>query len=179
MRVKHTKKSPCKKGASDMVDETEFRNRHFETIGVIEPFARVAADYKPQQDQRELVHSMRRMLEAILLSQKEETGKAKSIQRMIAGESEKEPGCDIPYNTYKKYMGLKRAVTRPALAKFSIGLGLSLDDANKLFRLQDGALNESNDFDYITIHALMDKDNILDFQEEVEKYTTVNMRRGI
>ena len=162
-----------------MVDETEFRNRHFETKGVIESMARVAIDYEPQQDQRELVHSMRRILEAILLSQKEKTGKAKSIQRMIAGESEKEPGCDIPYNTYKKYMGLKRTVTRYALAKFAVGLGLSLSDANELFRLQDGELNESNDFDYITIHALMDKDNVLDFQEEVERYTTVNIRRGL
>ena len=162
-----------------MVDETEYRNRHFETRGIIELMARVAADYKPLQDQRELVHSMRRFLEAALHSQKEKTGKAKSIQRMIAGESEKEPGCDIPYNTYRKYMGLKRAVTRPALAKFAVGLGLSLDDANALFRLQYGELNETNDFDYITIHALMDKDNIMDFQDEVERYTTVNIRRGL
>ena len=164
------------KGLSTMVDETEFRNRHFETRGIIEPIARVADGYKPQQDQRELAHSMRLTLEAVLLSQKEKTGKAKSIQNMVAGESEKEPGCDIPYNTYKKYMGLKRKITRPALAKFAVGLGLSLNDANELFRLQGGELNETNDFDYITIHALTDKDNVLDFQEEVEKYTTVNIR---
>jgi len=162
-----------------MVNESEFRNRHFETRGVIEPIARVAADYKPHQDQRELVHSMRRMLESVLQSQKEEAGKVKSIQRIMTGESEKEPGCDIPYNTYKKYMGLKRTVTRLALAKFAVGLSLSLDDANELFRLQGGELNETNDFDYITIHALMDKDNVMDFQEEVEKYTTVNVRRGL
>ena len=162
-----------------MVNESEFRNKHFETRGITESIARVAADYKPLQDQRELVHSMHRMLEAILQSQKEKTGKAKSIQRIIAGESEKEPGCDIPYNTYKKYMGLKRTITRSALAKFAVGLSLSLNDANDLFRLQNGVLNETNDFDYITIHALMDNDNIMDFQDEVEKYTTVNIRRGL
>ena len=166
------------KGLPTMVDATEFRNRHFETRGIIEPIARVAHDYKPLQDQRELVHSMRLTLEAVLLSQKEKTGKAKSIQNMVAGVSEKEPGCDILYNTYKKYMGLKRPVTRSALAKFAVGLGLSLKDANELFRLEGGELNETNDFDYITIHALMDRDNVLDFQDEVEKYTNVKIRRA-
>ncbi|MCL2008913.1 MAG: hypothetical protein FWG71_00010 [Synergistaceae bacterium] len=160
-----------------MVDETEFRNRHFETRGIIEPIARVAGGYKKQQDQRELVHSMRLMLEAVLQSQKKETGKAKSIERTVWGDVEGE-GCEIQYNTYRSYMGLKRRVTRAALAKFAVGLGLSLDDANKLFRLQGGELNETNDFDYITIHALMDKDNIMVFMEEVEKYTAVKIRRA-
>jgi hypothetical protein len=152
-----------------MVNESEFTNRHFETRGIIEPMARVRADYAPQQNQRELAHSMSQLLGTLLRSQKETTGKTASIERTVADR------CDIPYNTYKKYIGLKRQITRVALAKFAVGLRLSLDDANKLFRLQGGELNETNDFDYIIIHALMDKDDIQDFQDEVKQYTRVNI----
>ncbi|MDR2180304.1 MAG: hypothetical protein LBP21_08340 [Synergistaceae bacterium] len=156
-----------------MVNEGEFRNRHFETRGILEFLTRVAAGYKWQQDRRELVHSMSRMLEVVLQARRERGEKSPSIERTVADQ------CDIPYNTYKKYMGLKRPVTRVAIAKFAVGLHLSLDDANRLFRLQGGELNETNDFDYITLHALRDKDNVQDFLEEVEKYTAVNTHRAL
>ena len=152
-----------------MVNETEFRNKHFETRGIIEPIARVADGFGRRQDHAKLVHFMKMALETAQKLTKETTGKFKSKENLLEDE------CDIRYNTYKKSMGRKQ-LSRFALAKFIIGLSLSLDKANELFRLHSGELNDTNDLDYITIHALKDGDRVDSFIEEVKKYTNINVR---
>ena len=46
------------------------------------------------------------------------------------------------------------------------------------FLLVDGALNLTNDFDYITYHALKDGDDIDSFIEEVYRYMKVDLSQS-
>jgi hypothetical protein len=154
-----------------MVDAAEFNGRHFETRGIAEVMERVPCCFSPMQDQHALVNLMLQKLGNILESRKQERGEKLSIEKAVTEL------CEIPYDTYKKVTGSKRRVTRFTLAKFVVGLKLPLEVANELFRLQDGELNETNDFDYIVIHALTDRDDLQNFRSDVEKYTKIKWSR--
>ena len=84
-----------------------------------------------------------------------------------------EEKCNISQDTYKKMQSTKykNKWTREMLGKLCVGLGMSIDEANELFLLQGGKLNETNALDKIIYCALRDKDNIYDFCEEVLEYT--------
>lgn len=78
--------------------------------------------------------------------------------------------CDIPFPTYKQYISGSGLPTRPFVAKLAVGLKLTVDQANELFRLHSGELNLSNDADYVTFHALKDHDTIYDYEKDLEHY---------
>ena len=84
-----------------------------------------------------------------------------------------EEKCNISQDTYKKIQSpkYKNKWTREMLGKLCVGLGLSIDEANELFLLQGGKLNETNALDKIIYCALRDKDNVYDFCAEVLEYT--------
>lgn len=90
-----------------------------------------------------------------------------SIQTFI------EEKCNISNDTFKKMQSVKypNKWTRGMLGKFCVGIGLSIDEANKLFQLQGGNLNETNTLDKIIYCALRDKDDISFFCGEVLQYT--------
>ena len=94
---------------------------------------------------------------------KEERGK--SVRRLV------EEDCGFYLDTYKKAMcGKGRTITRPFLARICVGLKLPIDKANELFRMQGGELNLTNNVDAITYYAILDKDSVEDYENElVEK----------
>ena len=81
--------------------------------------------------------------------------------------------CNITTSLYKNMQNEDRANkwSRTALGKLCVGLGLTIDEANELFLLQGGKLNETNALDKIIYCALRDKDNVYDFCAEVLEYT--------
>ena len=81
--------------------------------------------------------------------------------------------CNITSSLYKKLQNPTRPNkwTRAALGKLCVGLGLTIDEANELFQLQGGKLNETNALDKIIYCALRDKDDISFFCGEVLQYT--------
>ena len=85
--------------------------------------------------------------------------------------------CRIPEDTFKKAINGKYKYTRSFLAKYSVGLKLDMDQANKLFRCHSGELNLTNDFDYIIYHALKTKDDIDYFIQETFEYTGIKLER--
>lgn len=84
-----------------------------------------------------------------------------------------EEKCNISQDTYKKMQSKNypNKWTREMLGKLCVGLGLSIDEANEMFFLQGGNLNETNALDKIIYCALRDKDNVYDFCTEVLEYT--------
>jgi len=85
--------------------------------------------------------------------------------------------CRIPIDTTKKAINGKYKMTRNFLAKFTVGLQLSLEEANNLFRLEGGKLNLTNAFDYIVYHALRDHDDIHSFIQEVYDLLNIHLDR--
>lgn len=85
--------------------------------------------------------------------------------------------CDIPYDTFKKYIGnnKKYKISRTFIAKIAVGLKLEIDIANELFLMHSGELNLTNNFDYITYYALESKDDIAYFKRELREYTGIDL----
>lgn len=79
--------------------------------------------------------------------------------------------CQISMDTLKKTISGKIKVTRTFLYKFTVGLQMSLEEANQYFALNGGKLQYSCLADYICIHALLDNDTIMDFIKEFELHT--------
>lgn len=84
-----------------------------------------------------------------------------------------EEKCQISVSTFKYALkGDKRyTANRRFLYKFVVGLKLSLEEANELFELENGRLNESCLEDLICMCALRDNDDIYEFIEEFEDKT--------
>lgn len=85
--------------------------------------------------------------------------------------------CRIPSDTLKKTISGRCNLTRNFLAKFSVGLKLDVCEANKLFLLHSGDLNLTNAFDFIVYHALISRDGIESFCQEVFKYIGIKLDR--
>ena len=66
-------------------------------------------------------------------------------------------------------------MSRKILAKFCVGLKLSLEEADELFELHSGKLNLTNDFDCVVYYALKTKDNIDDFIAEMKEKVGVDL----
>lgn len=88
--------------------------------------------------------------------------------------------CDIPYDTFKKYIGnnMKYKISRNFIAKIAVGLKLELLVANELFRMHSGELNLTNSFDYITYYALETKDDIAYFKKELRDYAGIDLDKN-
>ncbi|GEM_PF-990071 len=160
-----------------MINEFEFRKQRFETYGIIEQtyergLSRVPGDRPP--DNQDLI-ALRENMRNIIWEKADEYREENRVK--ISDFGIIELCCRIPTDTVKKAVNGRYKVTRNFLAKFSVGLKLDLDAANKLFRFHSGELNLTNDFDYVVYYALKTKDDIDFFIEEVEKYIGINLDR--
>ena len=147
-----------------MISKENFEKMKFETYGFIEPEYEKGS-YRLPAGHVLSNHSTVELRKAINnLVHKIKDERKTSISKLIQDE------CDIPIDTYKKYMnGEKRSPSRTFLSKLCVGLKLPIDEANKLFRIQGGELNLTNDVDAITYYAIICQDNIFDYEEELEE----------
>ena len=85
--------------------------------------------------------------------------------------------CQLDASTLNKSCAGKIKITRHFLYKFTVGLKMTVDEANKFFLLCGGILSDDNIEDYICKNALEDKDDILlfikQFNEYVNKYNSL------
>ncbi len=87
-----------------------------------------------------------------------------------------EEHCQISVDTLKKTIIGTIKVTRTFLYKFTVGLKLTVDEANKFFDLCGGPLYEKCMADYICMQALKDKDDIEVFIKDFELHTGMKIR---
>ena len=83
--------------------------------------------------------------------------------------------CRTSETTLKKCMNGSQTISRKLLYKLSVGLKMSLEEANQYFSLCGGTLRDSDPIDYICINAIRDKDDIDLFIEQVLQYTGVKL----
>ena len=79
--------------------------------------------------------------------------------------------CRISETSLKKVINGSQKVSRHFLYKFTVGLKMDLEEADKYFALCGGKLSSDNMEDYICISALRDKDDIDLFAEQFEHFT--------
>ena len=78
--------------------------------------------------------------------------------------------CQLSASTLNKSCGGKIKITRLFLYKFSVGLKMSITEADEFFELCGGKLNEDNPEDLICRNALRDGDDILYFIDEFNSW---------
>ena len=79
--------------------------------------------------------------------------------------------CCICEDTLRRYLKGTRRVTRDALAKFCVGLGLTMEVTEELFMLQGYSLDPLNNLlDAIVVDCIKCKDDITVFCDECEEY---------
>ena len=149
-----------------MITQSDFNKISFESHGFFEPtndsekvIYRVPSDSKPLRNDVALRNAISNLVHDI-----KDSRKGTTIIELITIH------CNISYATYKQYISRSGRPTRPFIAKLAVGLGLSLDQANALFRLHSGELNLTNDADFVTYHALRDHDSIDYYEAELKQY---------
>ena len=159
-----------------MIDRDKFLTIKFKSKGLVEASlqaaCRVPKGFQGNQDQQMLRFRIGNIVQEYKARYQEKYPGRCSQYALV------EDACSIPTDTVKKLITGKTRVTRPQLAKFCVGLKLSIADADELFRMQGGCLNLSNDFDYIIYHALEDGDEINSFIDDVREYTDVRISDG-
>lgn len=85
--------------------------------------------------------------------------------------------CLIEVSTFKKTINGSIRVTRTFLYKFTIGLHMTLEEANKLFELCGGPLRETDPADYLCKRYLEEPDDIYTFCEQYEEYIGKKLTR--
>ena len=159
-----------------MINRDEFQSIIFESHGIIDmsqkSASRVPKGFQPSQNQRDLAFRIGNIVQEYKVKYKEEHPGRCSQYTLV------EKACDIPADTIKRLITGRTRVTRTQLAKLCVGLKLPIEDADRLFLMQGGTLNLSNDFDYIIYHALEDGDDVYSFIDEVRKYTEVRISDG-
>ena len=88
---------------------------------------------------------------------------------------ELEEVCRISVSTMKKTIKGTIKPTRNFLYKLTVGLKMSLDQANDLFSMCGGPLTDQCMADLICIKALEDGDSIDHFIEQVQHYTGIKL----
>lgn len=69
--------------------------------------------------------------------------------------------CHIAAVTMKKVLTERQPITREFLYKYTVGLGMTLDQAQEYFELQGGRLrDDSDEAELIVFNALKDRDDI-------------------
>ena len=81
-----------------------------------------------------------------------------------------EDRCQLSASTLKKSCSGTIRITRLFLYKLTVGLKMDVDEANELFVLCGGALNEYFHEDYVCYKALKDKDDIMHFIDQFNHY---------
>ena len=89
--------------------------------------------------------------------------------------------CQLSETTLKKSVAGTIKITRPFLYKLTVGLHMSLEEANKLFAKCGGILRDDCVEDYICMRALEHGDDIMkfidqfnEFTQRLDKHQTVN-----
>jgi hypothetical protein len=108
--------------------------------------------------------------------------KAKLAKAMLSIYDEKfenynqvEAKCYIQQSIMRKCFNCTRDVSRGLLAKFCVGAGLSVEEADKLFILQGYRLDpENNRLDAVVVDALKCGDGIDIFYEECKEYDLID-----
>lgn len=86
--------------------------------------------------------------------------------------------CDIPASSIKHMLNGRQRITRHQLGKFCVGLKLSIEEAQQLFKWQGRSLSVGEDaFDTVVYYALKDKDDIWDFIDEAAEIAKVNLHK--
>ncbi len=159
-----------------MVNQDEFQSIAFASHGIIDmgqnSACRVPKGFQPSQNQKTLAFKIGNIVQEYKAKYQEEHPGRCSQYALV------EKACGIPTDTIKRLITGRTRVTRTQLAKFCVGLKLSIENADGLFLMQGGSLNLSNDFDYIVYHALEDGDDVHSFIDEVRKYTEVRISDG-
>lgn len=127
--------------------------------------ARMRDEDRPRVNPAELLADVDRIVENSRIKYEEEHREKIDIYTFVADT------CNITCDAYKKMQNGSRRWTREQLGKLCIGLGLTADQANKLFQNQGGKLNSTNTLDQIILCALRDHDTVLDYCKEVKGNT--------
>ena len=112
-----------------------------------------------------------------LISTKKMKNDEKYGVSVTAGYGLIEELCLINESTFKKTIKGTIRATRTFLYKFTIGLHMTVDEANELFNLCGGPLRETDLADYICINYLKTKDDIHKFCEQYKEYIGKNLTR--
>jgi len=88
--------------------------------------------------------------------------------------------CDIKKNTYQKMMREQsgRNITYKQLAKFCIGLKISIGLTKELFDLMGHTLSETNRADFILLCEIANKGSINDYRDNMLKYCSIDILSG-
>ena len=86
-----------------------------------------------------------------------------------------EEKCHISTDAFKKAMCGNRKITRKFLYKFTVGLKMSLEEANQYFELCGGPLNTKSIEDYICKNALRDKDSVKQLIDDFKKHASLHI----
>lgn len=155
-----------------MIKEADFQKMTFKTHGVVEPESPKPA-MKVPQGWSPTHTDIRSQLSDLVLEKTDEYREKHKVK--MSNYNVIEHCCRIPTDTMKKALNGKYRITRNFLAKFTVGLQIDLAQANEIFRKHSGQLDLTNDFDFIVYHALLSKDGVDDFMEEVDRYLGINL----
>lgn len=159
-----------------MIEKDQFNRIQFQSFGILE-YHEMESKYKVQENW-EMNNNLAELRVNIRDVMWDECDKYREINKVSDSDYNIiELLCRIPSDTLKKGIAGKYKVTRNFLAKFCVGLKLDVEKAESLFKQHSGELNLTNDFDYIVYHALLTKDIIDDFIEEVHNYLGINLDR--
>lgn len=94
------------------------------------------------------------------------------LREKLGGYAKMEIKCDIKTDTFQKVIRFRngRNVTYTFLAKFSIGAGLTEEEARELFLLMGHDLSERNRCDYILLRELRNHGSLEDYDADMIKY---------
>ena len=93
--------------------------------------------------------------------------KAHNIKPKYAGLEDR---CQLSESAIKKSCSGAIRITRLFLYKLTVGLKMDVNEANELFALCGGVLNEDFHEDYVCYKALKDKDDIMHFIDQFNHY---------
>lgn len=86
-----------------------------------------------------------------------------------------EEECQISEETIRKTITSRLKATRNFLYKFTVGLEMSIEEADEFFVLCGGKLDDSDPGDYICRRALRDGDDIFSFINQYEEYVNLKI----
>ena len=91
------------------------------------------------------------------------------MEKLKGNGAQLEATCDIKRDTFRKVTSHKngRSVTYPFLAKFCIGLALSIEEAKELFLLMGHELSHNNRYDYILLCELKNKGTLEEYNNDL------------
>lgn len=145
-----------------MINTEIFEKMKFSSFGFIEPSFENTAYRLPTSHtlNTRTTAELRALISNAVHDKKDETGK--TLTALV------EMDCNIPMSTYKQYIsGKKRHPSRAFISKLCVGLKLSIEKSNELLCAHSGVLNLTNDADAVTYYAILDKDNIYDYENEL------------